>query len=230
MDFVSIKYIMDRLTRHPLLQDIPFEIVVDYAADFIKLVGMPPVFIDKIAEIPIKEYRGELPCDFYEMIQVRPLLPCGDKQNIAFRYTTDSFHLSKHRPELTDWTYKIQGRVIFTSIEEGTIEISYRAMPIDDDGYPMIPDNTSFTKALEAYIKKQWFTIQFDLGKINANIMNKADQDYAWYVGQCSSDLIRPTLDQMESFSNMWNTLLVRADEHRHGYLHEGTKERIRTH
>lgn len=226
MTYTNIKLIMDRITRHPLMQDIPFETVVDCAVDFIRIVGTPPSFVNKVEVLKVERYRAELPCDFYEMIQVRDA-----KSGWAFRYTSDSFHLSGQKPQLSDLTYKIQNNVIFTSIERGDIEISYMALPVDDEGYPLIPDNSSYTRALEAYIKRYWFTIQFDLGKINAQVMNKADQDYAWAVGQAQTDLIRPTIDQMEMISNMWNKFLPDTTrDHRTGFLHEGTQEHIRIH
>lgn len=228
MNFINIKIIMDRVTRHPLMQDIPFETVIDYAVDFIRIVGTPPSFIDKTAIVHIYNYRGELPCDFYEMNQVR-LFKQGNKNMEVFRYTTDIFHMSSNKSTRSDLTYKLQGNCIFiSSIDKCDIELSYKALPTDDEGYPLIPDNSIYTRALELYIKKQWFTIQFDLGKITPQVMNKADQDYAWAVGQAQTDLIRPTIDQMESISNMWNTLIPRMQEHRTGFIHEGTKEHLK--
>lgn len=227
---------MDKVTRHPLLKDIPFETVIDYAVDFIRIVGVPPSFIEKTQVIEVTNYRGELPCDFYEMIQVRLAKSCDKgfenyKEHPVFRYTTDSFHLSTNKTKYTDLTYKIQGSCIFTSpLKDGSIEISYMAMPIDDEGYPLIPDNSAYTRALQAFIKREWFTIQFDQGKINQTIMAKADQDYAWAVGQAQTDLIRPTIDQMQSITNMWNTLIPRHYEHRTGFVNEGTQEHIKIH
>ena len=82
---------------------------------------------------------------------------------------------------------------------------------------------------MKAYIKKEYFGIQFDLGKINLSVMNRADQEYAWYVGQAQSELIMPSIDEMESITNMWNRL-IDVNQHRHGFLHEGTAEYIRIH
>lgn len=237
MKYVNIKLIMDRLTRHPLLEEINFETVVDYAIEFMRIVGTPPSFLERTQEIDIHKYRGQLPCDFYEMIQVR--LAKEDKchhyhhhhHGPVFRYSTDSFHMSEHKPKHSDLTYKIQGDVIFTTpLEEGKIEIAYRAIPIDEDGYPQIPDNSTYTRALEAFIKKQWFTIQFDLGKVNQQVMQKADQDYAWAVGQAQTDLIRPSIDHMQSITNSWNTLVPRHNSHAHGFLHDGTQEHLKNH
>jgi len=220
---------MDKLTRNPLLEDIPFETVVDYAVDFLRIVGMPNAFWEKTEKIQIVDYRGILPCDFYKMIQVRLI----DKEHNmgAFRYSTDSFHMSSTKPKYGGLTYKLQGTCIITSIEKGEIEIAYRAMPIDEEGYPMIPDNSSYSRALELYIKLQWFTMLFEAGKLSAQVLTNTQQQYSWAVGQAQSDLIRPTIDEMEAISNMWNKFLPDStDDHNHGYLHEGTRERIINH
>lgn len=233
MQYTSINEIMSRITRHPMMKEIALETVVDYAVEFMRIVGIPPTFMDKTALIDIHDYRGELPCDFYEMVQVR-LAPkhCKPPElSPVFRYTTDSFHMSPAKPRVSDLTYKIQGNCIFTSpLKDGPIEIAYKAMPVDEEGTPLIPDNSSYTRALQAYIKKEYFTEQFDQGKINPQIMQKADQDYAWAVGQAQTDLIRPTIDQMESLSNMWGTFVERSQDHRKGFLHGGSREHLKIH
>jgi len=45
---------------------------------------------------------------------------------------------------------------------------------VDEEGYPMIPDNSSFTRAIQAYIKKEWFTILFDEAKISQQAFQQA--------------------------------------------------------
>lgn len=190
---------------------------------------MPPIFAEKTAELEIKDYRAALPCDFHEMIQVRTNHEkCGHYVGGVFRYSTDSFHMSEQKHEQPDLTYKIQGKAIYTSIKEGAIEIAYRAIPVDDEGYPLVPDKSPFTRALELYIKKQCFTILFDLGKINQAVYANVQQDYAWAVGQAQSDLIRPSIDEMQSITNAFNTLLPRVNEHSKGFVTDGSMERIK--
>lgn len=233
MQYTTINEIMSKITKHPMMKDISLDIVIEYAIDFMRIVGIPPTFLDKTSVIDIHNYRGELPCDYYEMIQVRLLKKHCHPSELSpvFRYTTDSFHMSPNKPRVSDLTYKIQGNCIFTSpLKDGPIEISYKAMPVDEEGIPLIPDNSSYIRALQAFIKKEYFTEQFDQGKINPQIMQKADQDYAFYVGQAQTDLIRPTIDQMESISNMWNTLIEQSQEHRKGFIHEGSRQHIKNH
>ncbi len=220
--YISIKEVLDNLLDNPLLQGLTLERTINYTVDFIKIVGMPKVYIDKISKLDIKDYRALLPCDFFKIIQVRA---CKQGYNQVFRATTDSFHLSDDKGYSHDLTYKIQGDIIYTSLKEGTIELSYQAIPVDDEGYPMIVDNSSFKNALELYITKKRYKILFDTGKIKGDVYNSTCQDYAWAVGQAQTSLIMPSIDELEAITNSWNTLIPRVAEHRRGFINNGSKE-----
>ena len=208
------------------MQDLTLETAVDYCIDFMRLVGVPDMFTEKVAVLDINNYRAALPEDFYQVNQVRTT------EGNYFRYAGDTFHTHKcfDNTVNADLTYKIQGGVIITSIEKGCIEISYQAIAVDEEGYPMIPDNSSFTRAVQAYIKKEWFTILFDQTKISQQAFQQAQQDYAWAVGDCRSEFNRLTIDKAESLFNSWRTLIIRDTEHRRGFKNNGSKEYIKTH
>lgn len=55
----------------------------------------------------------------------------------------------------TNHYYKIQGNYIQTSFECGYVKLHYLTIPVDKDGYPLIPDNDAFKNALEWYILKR---------------------------------------------------------------------------
>ncbi len=224
--YTNFRLILDKITRHPLMQDITSETVIDYIIDFMRIVGNPTMFIEKTALIDIATYRGAIPADFHTMIQVRS----AENQSCAYRYSTDNFHYSENNVSSIDPTYKIQGGIIYTSTEDIPIEIAYNAIATDDCGFPLLPDNSSFTRALELYVKKQWFTILFDLGKISPAVLQNTQQEYAWAVGDCQSEFNRLSIDEMESLCNSWRTLLMRTTEHSTGFKHNGTRELLKNH
>lgn len=230
MDYVDINVIVDRIKRHPLLEDIPFETILDNAIEFVKILGIPKAYIEKTEIIEIENYRGELPCDFYKMIQARTL--DGD----YFRESTDSFHMSPakekegNRRRLTGVTYKIQGNFIFTSMPRCLMEVAYWALPIKEDGTVLIPDNGTYPRALEYYIKMKCFEMLFDQGKITPQVYANVQQQYGFAVKLASNDLVRPSLDMMESISNSWNKLLPSKKDHNNGYVMEGAKQYLRRH
>jgi hypothetical protein len=223
MEYIGIEEIMSRLTGHPMLEDIALDSVIGHTRDFIRALGAPNSFIEKTTVLNIEDFRASLPCDFYEMIQVRSFY------NGYYRYSTDSFHMSKH-PNKGALTYKIQGSCIFSSIPKDKIEIAYTAFPVSDEGLPLIPDNSNYLRALEAYIKMKHFGIKYDMGRLPQQVYLQAQRDYALYAAQAQSDMVRPTIDQMEAFSNMWNKYLPESiNDHQHGYVHQGTREHYKT-
>lgn len=201
MEYISIRQVLDDLLADDIMKELTLERAINYAIEFIKIVGMPNIFEEKTASIKINQQRGLLPCDFYEMIQVR------NHKGPALIYSSGSFN------DKNDSTYKIQGNIIFTSNNDD-IEIAYKAIKVDDEGFPLIIDNGTFVRALELYIQKKWFTSLFNSGKIAQNVLQNIQQEYAWAVGAASSDLVRPSIDQMEALKNSWCTLLEKTRHH----------------
>lgn len=222
----SIQDIMDELYIHPMLQNIPLETVIRYSVHFMRIMGVPDMFENKVDVIEINNYKGLLPCDYYQVIQVREHKNINHNERV-YRYATDTFHYSPDK-ECNDLTYKIQGNIIFTSNRCGNIEMSYLSIPVDNDGYPMIPDNSSYIRALKSFIKREWFTILFDLGKIKGDVLQNAQQEYAWAAGDCQTEFNRLTIDKAESFYNIWTQMIIRANDHKKHFNSTGSKEMLK--
>lgn len=228
VNFVNIRTILDRLMRHPLLTDLSLEAVIQYCIDFIGAMGLPNIYIEKIEDIEIRDYRGMLPCDLISINQVRT-----SRDGICMRSMTDNFNanpINNGRLSRGENTFKTQGRIIYTSFKDGDIQISYKAIPVDEEGFPMIPDNSIFLKALELYIKKEWFTIQFDLGKISSAVLQNTQQSYAFVAGQCNSEFLLPSVSEMESITNILNQMIPRNSEFIRGFKNLGNREYLKCH
>ncbi len=219
--YISIKVILDKIHRHPLLSDVSFETVIDYCIDFMRIVGVPSIFIDRVVQLELNHYKTALPEDFVDLIQIR----IGSS---PLRSATDSFHLSEHKQNnllaLND-TFIIQEGYIQSSIEKGLIEVAYRAINTDSEGFPMIPDNSNFTRALESFVKVKHYSILFDLGKITQQVLFKAEQDYAWAVGALETDARRLDLSKADAMFNSFRTLIIRDNEFNYGWANDGAKQ-----
>ena len=228
----NIRRILDRAMRHPLMRGLSFETAIEYAVDFMQIMCAPALFDEKTAIVKIDDWRGQLPCDFESMIQVRL---AADKKHKhpgpAFRYSGDSFHMSNdHHHYDPSLTYKIQGMCIFTSTKDHDVEIAYRAFAVDDEGLPLLPDDANFLLALENYIKLQWFTMLYDTGKIPITVLQNTQQEYAWAAGRAQSSFNIPSLDKAETLANSFNQLLPRTGGHVRGYYDSGSREVWKTH
>ena len=129
-----------------------------------------------------------------------------------------------------EYTFKTQGQIIYTSFKTGNILVSYKAIPIDKDGFPLLIDNSAFLRALELYIKREIFTILFDENKISPAVLQNTQQQYCWAAGQLHSEFTIPSVSEMESLSRSWNTLIQRTSEFDNGFATLGNKEYLKLH
>ena len=220
--YINIREVLSRVMRHPLMSSITLEYAIQYTLDFIGIMGLPKVYEDKKAIVKIEMFRGVLPCDCVMINQVRDC-----KSGVCLRAMTDNFP-GTHKEDKGELSFKTQGAIIYTSFKKGEVEISYKGIHVDDEGLPMLPDNAVFLKALEAYIKKEWFTVLFDLGKIQLASLQNAQQQYAWLAGQLQSEFTIPSVSEMESFKRSWCTLIQRTTSFNDGFRNNGNQEYIK--
>lgn len=207
--YINIREVLSRILRHPLLQDVTLEQAVQYTIDFIGIFGMPKLYQDKEEVLHIEDFRAKLPCD---LISINQIKEC--KTGVCLRSMTDNFMPREHYARSAGYkipqelSFKTQGQVLYVSFKTGDVSVSYKAIPVDKDGFPLLIDNPVFLKALEAYIKREAFTILFDMGKITPAVLQNTQQQYAWLAGQLQSEFTIPSISEMESIKNSWCTLL----------------------
>ena len=214
ISYTNIKEALRRILKHPLLQEVTLEQAIQYTIDFISIFGMPRLFQDKEAEIKITDFRAELPEDLISINHIKEV-----NSNIPLRIMSGAFN-----PTENNYTYKTQGNIIYTSIKDGDLLVSYKSIPVDKDGYPMLIDNPVFLKALELYIKKEVFTILFDMGKISPAVLQHTEQQYSWLAGQLQAEFTIPSIAEMESIKNNWCSLIQRTKEFDNNFTYLGNK------
>ena len=228
-NYINIREALSRVMRHPLLQDVTLESAVQYTLDFIGIFGMPKLYQDKEEIVHIEEFRAKLPCD---LISINQIKEC--KTGVCLRSMTDNFMPREHYDRSAGYkipqelSFKTQGQVLYVSFKTGDVSVSYKAIPIDKDGFPLLIDNPVFLKTLEAYIKREAFTILFDMGKISPAVLQNTQQQYAWLAGQLQSEFTIPSQSEMESISRMWNTLIQRTNEFNTGFKSLGDREYLK--
>ena len=251
IQYTSIKRVLDDLLDHPLLRDLTLEQVVRHTIRFISIHGYPKLYQDKMATVEIKDFRGLLPCDLISIMQVKDL-----STGVCLRSMTDNFtpglkpkpkedmqskdllnnmkptdaYIPARKEHFDELSFKTQGRVIFTSFPEGEVEIAYKSIPVDEDGFPLLIDNETYLNALEAYIKKQVFTVKFDTGKITAGILSNAQTDYYWASHLLQSEMTMPSVSEMESISRALTTMLKPVTSFDNGFKNLGDREYLRRH
>lgn len=108
------------------------------------------------------------------------------------------------------YEYKIANNQILTSNQTGTIAIAYTRMPLDENGFPMIPDLQEYREAITKYIVYKMSYIRFINNEPNfRGIYEKLEQDWHWYCRQAKNAMLMPTtLDEKQNMKDITHRML----------------------
>jgi hypothetical protein len=146
------------------------------------------------------------------------------------QYGASTFHRSMHCDDCVNEnvnyedTYIVDNDYIKTSFESGKICLSYMAFPTDEDCYPLVPDDISFSEALFWYVYKKILLSKPDF-KNNGVDYIFAEQQWKYYCTQARNAANYPDIDKYESFMNQWVRLIPNISRHDVGFEQLNTRE-----
>ena len=114
--------------------------------------------------------------------------------------------------------YFIKPGWLVTNKSHGYVKLAYKAIAVDERGYPLIPDLTSYQEAIYWYVVMKlsfpkW--LNGSLGgsskyaqKYAANSYQYIQQQWNFYRNQAYAEAMMPTADDMRAIKNEWNRLV----------------------
>lgn len=115
---------------------------------------------------------------------------------------------------LTTATYSINDNYIFTNFASGYLFLSYRAIPVDCDGLPMIPDLQRYIEAVKTFIGMKLDYLLWRRGELSERIYRDSEAEWLWYVGSAGNAARMPDYDGMQSLMNQIKLL---GNKYSHG-------------
>ena len=233
-NYKSLGTILYKILRNPLCAELSYEDAAEYALEFIKLLGAPVAYINKSEYLTLNCYKAEIPCGLLYVNGIR-YFEDDLKNAIAMRESTNVYHINNDEfvnpgksNSNNEFTYKLQNGIIFTSMEDGCIEISYEAIATDEDGYPLIPDNQKVELGMEYYIMSRYLEPLYLVGKITDKAFEYIQQKRYFYMPSAYTSLQMPSVDKMETIMNGLNRLIINDTAHQNFFKKFGEKEVIR--
>lgn len=187
-------------------------------------------YIDEFVYIDIEDYRGQLPNNLQQVVQVRdytsktPLMESKylffqspnktdleqtqaiiNEEGGSVEYSTSQQSSSTR---LDQFSYKISDGWIYCERKDTKLELAYKAYPIDEDGFPMIPEDAKFIRALKTFLIFKLDYLAWRKGIISEAIFRASEQDYYYAAGAAQSKANMPNLEMMESIRR-FSSLLV---------------------
>lgn len=180
-------------------------------------------------------YRIPLPCDFHQLQAIavdgypayyrsnsfHHLLDgkcCGldalsggladEFTTVAGTFSPQAGELAQPTSDNTMITFDINDSYITFNVEKGKACIAYRAFPVDSDGFPLIPDDTKYKRAVQSYLIYKVDYRLWRQGFIEEKVFRQSENDWLWAVGSATSHMKMPSVEQMELLKNSLTTLI----------------------
>lgn len=234
--YVDVAYVIERVYRdYGFDLEIKFDEVIEWIWDVMSLIGAPQPLVDKITDgrdtmpdpISIENYRGELPNDLHSVTLARDYeskMPMICKASSFLQDMEQTFRME------SQYTYTLNNNYIFTSFEEGQVELHYKAFPTNSLGMPMIPDDIKFIMAVQAYVAERIGFRLFMQDHLAGQKYQKLEVDRAWYIGAAGTKAQIPSIDEMEGIKNRYLRLKTQVDLHDASFIYSPNSERLILH
>lgn len=209
--------------------------VYEWIWDVMGLLGIPYAYIDKVTDgegtnpdpIDIADYRGELPSDLYAVQLVREYTTKMPMICVESTFNEDGTYINVVESQ---YTYKLNNSYIFTSFEEGQVEILYKAFPTSPLGLPMIPDDVKYVRAVKEYIAERIAFRMMLSDRLTERKYDRIDQKKAWAISSARSHGFTPSVDKMEAIKNRFLRLKTNPNFHDASFYYSNEKERLILH
>lgn len=111
--------------------------------------------------------------------------------------------------------YNISGGALHLSFKEGQIAVSFLKQKLDEEGYPMIPDNISFVTAITKYILYRISEKRFYNNEQGSESrLVKSEKDWHWYCKQAINESKSLTIDDYQDLIEQRNYLIPRLNKY----------------
>jgi hypothetical protein len=243
--FTSIREIIEGVYRDTAIhEELDIWDVIEWGGEALELIGAGLAYEELVAEVCVKEHRAPLPCNLH-------ILDSISYNGSSLKQCTGTFGAISTTPSVTASNY-IDGKLvdtanfpmegasqnaggecyytndnfIITSFDSGCLLFAFRGIKVDDEGFPMIPDNISYKKAIKSYISMMIDRIGWRTGSVPEAMYRDSQRDWEWYVKQARGSANMPNLDMMDNIRLQWLKLKPSQTAHRTFYTDLGNSER----
>lgn len=237
---VSVKNIIAKVYRDLDLREEDNLInFIEWSAEALEKIGAFTQLESKQKRVEIHNYRGELPDDLVYLTLVtyrnypilstsnsvdpikidtlssstRPYAFYEDKIKNKVFVDDTGFEGNNTAVKFDNVTYKISNGLIKTSVCEGCLDIVYESMPLDEEGFPLVPDYVEFKEALYWYINMKYSYTLWRRGELRDGIYEDTVKQFHWYCQQAANKAMVPDLGKLENIKRSYLTLRPRTEQ-----------------
>jgi len=204
----SIKEVISKVYRDFDIQNEEAWInMIEWAAEALEFIGSNYQYLHVVKEFEVQNYRLPWPCGFVklEAIEFQGLPLAHLPGQFDYKLCDDKITALK---SVNHFGFTINPGFINTNFNNGKVSVAYLSLPIDDDGFPLIPDHVSYREAIYRYIVYKMLYPKFVTGTITQTVYADAQLQWKTYCTQARAQAQMPDVSRMENIKEEFLSLI----------------------
>jgi hypothetical protein len=245
--FQSLKTIIASVYRTlGINNEIPEVDMIEWAAESLSMIGAYAQYENTSSCIELKNGKGKLPIGFFKLADINYK---GESMHWATNSNANNYQCSecqipicKSNPttglslvgvdifdDSCENTFYLNDSYIVTNIKDdgASVCMVYLGVKLDDEGYPMIPDNIYYTKAVESYIIHKVDYQEWRKGKLTDKVYQESEKNWLFYVNSARGSANMPNVAMLENFKNIMTRLMPMRQEYKKGFKNMTNPENL---
>ncbi len=132
-----------------------------------------------------------------------------------------------NRRDGTTPQFVINNGYIQCSHKHGYVALSYKTIPLDDEGYPMLPDHISAIEACYWYITMKYYYPKWVTGQIRDAVYYHSQNSWNYHCKNAYGCALMPDQTEMINIKNTWLRMLPIVNEDMSGFQDLNKQEHI---
>lgn len=231
---VSIRTVIAKVMRDLAInEELPIINLVEWSAEALNMIGAYSQFEEISDCLEIVAGKAKLPCNFYKLVSINYKgYPIHWATNTsASNYQCDGCKIPVCLNNMCEFTFYINDSFLITNIEKHNefpqnVCMVYLGMPVDDEGFPMIPDDVYYMKAISAFITMMLDRQDWRKGKTTDKVYQESKAEWEFYVNSARASANMPNSAQLERLKNVWVRLMPLTNEYSRSFVNLGKQER----
>lgn len=226
--FVSVGTVLDKLYRDlNINKEINFYNVVSWCNEVLLKVGAYSQFKENKVFIELEDGKGNLPGGFYKIIDLiynyKPLHWASNTS--AINYGAENCGIPNC---CTEHSFYIENNCLITDIKgiNKKVQITYLSMFVDEEGYPMIPDDVYFQEACAKYVTYMLDYQEWRKGLIPDKVLQKSEIDYLFYINSARGSANLPNVQQLENLKNIIVRMIPQQNQFTNSFRNNSSQEK----
>jgi hypothetical protein len=212
----SIKEVISKVYRDLDVQaEDRWADMIEWAGEALDHMGSYHQYLKVKCMLPVKERRAKLPCGFHKLIDIAhngapmKVLTGTFDHNLCDSALDPDLRRYETPADRGDVSgFSINPGYINVNFDEGEVAIAFLSIPVDEEGFPLVPDDVSVREAVFRYIAMKLYYPRALAGKIPQGMFQQMEYKWQWYCSQARAAMNMPDLKTMESIKDTFTSLI----------------------